>query len=89
MKLALMTNIFSVLQICMNYFGTFTRMFSYCNLHCIAECECEHSMSVTVRVYLNDGNLPAFLESSLFLLSCFRQKVLHNVLMGTHTHRGH
>lgn len=32
------------------------------------------------KVYLNDVNPPSFLESRLFLLFCFRQKILHNVL---------
>ena len=51
----------------------------------------EHSVSRTVRVqgHLDDGNLPAFLESCLLLLSGFRLKVLHYVLIVKHTHREH
>lgn len=36
--------------------------------------------------YLDDGNLPAFLESCLFLLFGFRLKILHYVLMSRCTH---
>lgn len=35
-----------------------------------------------LRNTLDDGNLPAFLESRLFFLSGFRQKILHNVIRG-------
>lgn len=45
---------------------------------------CLHRSGIS---YLDYSNLPAFLESCLFLLSCFRLKVLHNVLMGGHTDR--
>lgn len=30
--------------------------------------------------YLDDGDLPAFLKSSLILVFCFRQQILEDVL---------
>lgn len=36
---------------------------------------------ITLRAhYLDDGDLPAFLKSSLILVFCFRQQVLQDVL---------
>lgn len=46
-----------------------------------------HILEMTEQRYLDDGNLPAFLKSCLFLLFGFRLKILHYVLTGRCTHK--
>lgn len=48
-----------------------------------------NTFACCMKSYLNDVNFPSFLERCLFLLFCFRQKVLHNILKVKDRRREH